>query len=200
MPSLAAQQFNRHIAAAEAMLGMLGKSRRQRLDRPAAVALAHAALASAVSAWESYLERVDNEFLLATARPAVQGYAAIHALLRDIAASKTAKFNTPNAENSREMLVLLTGYDPIGDWVWPRARLGAVQTRSRLNEILKVRHSFAHGFPLPAYPWTTTPTGAVSLSARSVRQSASFLRNLVVRTDRGLHRHLRHIHGVRVSW
>lgn len=200
MPSVAAQQFARHVAAADAMLAALARSRRHPMDRAATVALAHAALAFCVSAWEAYLERVVDEFLLATARPSVPGYASIHTLLRDVAANKTAKFNTPNAENSRELLVVLTGYDPIADWIWPKGRLGAVQTRSRLNEILKVRHSFAHGFPLPAYPWTTTPSGAVSLSPRSVRQCASFLKNLVARTDRGLRRHLQQIHGVRVSW
>ncbi|MEH2169888.1 MAG: hypothetical protein V7K41_25205 [Nostoc sp.] len=89
------------------------------------------------------------------------------------------QFNTPNADNSRNLLFQYTGYDPINDWVWSKRSMNALVTRQMLNDILQVRHSFAHGFPIPAFSWTQTPTGKVRLTAKAIKDVDALLQYLV---------------------
>lgn len=64
--------------------------------------------------------------------------------------------------------------------------MNGTQSREFLNEILKVRHSFAHGFEIPAYQWTTTPLGKHQLNDAALHRIERFLLHLVTATDKGL--------------
>lgn len=151
----------------------------------------HASLAAHVAAWDSYLNNVVREFLEATRKPLDPEYSAAHAALEGFVERSLQRFNTPNAENSRTLLVDCTGYDPINDWNWPRGRLNATETRELLNQVLKVRHSFAHGFEIPGYEWTTTPSGQRRLTAKALERIEAFLLHLAKVSDRGLALHAR---------
>ncbi|MUZ71202.1 hypothetical protein GOZ90_00805 [Agrobacterium vitis] len=149
----------------------------------------HAALAKYVAGWDSYLNQVIFEFVQRLADPAFTDYLSLHSIVAPIVDQKLKKFNTPNWENSRELLISCTGYDPISDWTWRKAQLNRQQSQDFLNGILKVRHSFAHGFAIPTFPWTQTPSGRIQLSDQALLRIERFLIHLVSATDTGLVAH-----------
>ncbi|WP_298904786.1 hypothetical protein [uncultured Nostoc sp.] len=51
-----------------------------------------------------------------------------------------------------------------------------------LNDVLHIRYSFAHGFPIPACSWTQTPTGKVRLTAKAIKNVDALLQYLVAVT------------------
>ncbi|HEY8098828.1 MAG TPA: HEPN domain-containing protein [Methylobacter sp.] len=165
--------------------------------------LRHAALAAYVAAWEAYLEQLVREFYSITAKPMVPDFNAIHDIARrrtERAKGVLEKFNTPNFENSRALLEENTGYDPYSDWTWPRRSMSVMQVHERLNEILKVRHSFAHGFSIPRYSWNTLSSGRCGLNLNSIDMVEAFFNNLVRRTDKGMKMHIQNAYTVTPNW
>ena len=160
----------------------------------------HAALAANVAAWDVYVKAIIREFFGVVANPAVPAYFAMHKLGEDNAIAAMKKMHNPNWQNARDALVALTGYDPISDWVWPARHMNAQAVRSRSDEIVKVRHGFAHGSPIPAFSWTILSAGKVALTSKSVKDVEAFFRNLVSKTDRGPRRFLATTYSVRVRW
>ena len=145
-----------------------------------------AALAAHVAAWDSYLNKLVIEFVNSTTSPLDVEYSSMHSVYVQFATRTLEKFNTPNSNNSRVLLTQCTGYDPINDWVRRSAGMNGLQVRNFLDEILRVRYSFAHGFELPNCSWTVTSTGTTRLNIGSVQKYKRFLSHLVFATDRGL--------------
>lgn len=73
----------------------------------------HAALAILVAAWEAYLEKLVIEAQSKILDPSQKKYSAVLGVLMSLTNSDVKKFNTPDAENSRKLLISHTGYDPI---------------------------------------------------------------------------------------
>jgi hypothetical protein len=160
----------------------------------------HAALAICVAAWDAYLKGVVTEFYVAVNDPLNPQFHSMTTISKAFADRLKERFNTPNFENARDLIVNCTGYDPYADWVWPRRSMSVLQVQERLNQILRVRHSFAHGFPIPTYPWTQSGGGKVRLTKGAVRDAQALLRHLIVRTDRGLASHIGRAYGISVGW
>jgi hypothetical protein len=160
----------------------------------------HASLAASVAAWEAYLEAIVREFLAEISDPTDARFTAVQQLLASRATVELKRFNTPNAENSRNLVYNLTGYDPINDWHWPRRRLGGVATRQLVNEVIQVRHSFAHGYSMPAYGWNSGSGGAARLTTESLAMVRALFSRLTSATDRGLDRHIRVTYGRSRVW
>ncbi len=160
----------------------------------------HAALTSNVAAWDSYIKNLIEEFFTVTADPFLQKYHAIHTLAQELAEMDVKKLSTPNWDNARNFISHHTGYDPINDWVWPERKMPMLVVKKRLNEILKVRHSFAHGFEIPAYDWTQSSKGNVRLTNKTLIDNEKFINNLVKKTDEGLNVHIINVYSVSKSW
>jgi hypothetical protein len=199
MPSVAAAKsvvaFERARVLREAALSL-------RLDKRTrhAQIYYHASLAIGVAAWDAYLNDIVMEFYSIIADPLNPKYHAVTTLSQRSAEAALKRFNTPNFDNSRALLVSYTGYDPYGDWAWHRKTMSSLHVQERLNQVLKVRHSFAHGFAIPAYSWTQSKAGKVRLTNEAVMQSEALLAHLIARTDQGLKLHVSTIYGVRLNW
>jgi RiboL-PSP-HEPN len=165
MPSPAAMKYFNHLQKAK-ILRELANDRRVR-STPRIEICRHASLATQVATWDAYVNNLVRTFFEVTTDSLTTKFHALHQMARSISEQALEKFNTPNYENTRNLLIQYTGYDPINDWNWPG--YNSVQVRERLNQILKVRHSFAHGFAIPAYPWTqSATTGAVELTDQAL--------------------------------
>lgn len=160
----------------------------------------HAALASLVSAWEGYVEAVTLEAIDAVASGASSEVLWLTSLLREEAVRAVEKFNTPSAENCRMLLLKFTGFDAFSVMASPRLSLPASLARTRLNEILRVRHAFAHGFPIPSYSWTTRYGTQNRLTKRAVRDSQKLIEDFVDRIDVDLAAHIRTAFPSRAVW
>jgi hypothetical protein len=173
---------------------------RQKSDRHRLRALYGAAFVAEVASWNAYVADLVNCFFRAVANPLDAAFREIHSLAAAAARTRLARFNTPNAENTRALVAECTGYDPWPDWQILSRGMNALATRNRLNEILKVRHSLAHGFAMPGYTWTQSRAGRVRLTQGSVVWTRGFFDQLVTRTDQGMKLHLKTVHGIATNW
>ncbi|NES24107.1 MAG: hypothetical protein F6K41_35655 [Symploca sp. SIO3E6] len=153
MPSPAAVKYGLASKKAQILRQTATDIRLRPVSRNQAQVYYHSALAAFVAAWDAYINDLVRNFFDATSNPLDTKFHAVHTIARGKAEQALNKFNTPNWENTRNLLAECTGYDPIGDWIWRARHMNGVAVRQRLNEILKVRHSFAHGFSIPAYSW-----------------------------------------------
>jgi hypothetical protein len=196
MPSLAAIKYKTLSASASTIL----KADRSALDRQDVQAVYGAAFVAKVAAWNAYAAGLTECFFQEIANPAATSFHALHTLARVAATSQLERFHTPNAENTRNVILASTGYDPWTDWQWQARGMNALAVRLRLNEILKVRHSLAHGFAMPGYRWNQTTSGEARLTLEGLAWTRAFLNHLVVTTDRGLRTHLITVYGVMPQW
>lgn len=189
--SLAAKRFDVAIERIQLIRDTAHDLRIRPISRDKSQALLLASLAGYVAAWEAYLEQLVRDFYDTTGSPLLPEFHAMHTLAKDQAHESIKRFNTPNADNSRVLLVKHTGLDPIGIWVWPARRMNGVQVRERLSEILTVRHSFAHGFQMPSYLWNTSAGGQLALNWKAIATTEAFFKHLVKRTDLAMRQHIK---------
>lgn len=194
----------KYLATRKSVQLLMDRSSDRRL-RPIGAAdretLLHAALASSVGAWEAYLEGLCHDYMTEMADPLNSMYSHMSSTVWALASPLIKRFNTPNYDNSRALLVNVTGLDPINFWSWPNGPQGsAIQAKSRLDEILQVRHSFAHGFPVPNLAWTVSASGGTRLTAGATRDAFSLFGKLVTTTDREMAAHIKRLRGRQPRW
>jgi hypothetical protein len=196
MPSAAAIKYKELTTRASVIL----KADRRKLGSKEVQALYGAAFVAQTAAWNAYVVRLVDCFFQEVANPAAASFHAMHTLANSIARSQLERFNTPNAENTRNLILASTGYDPWTDWQWLARGMNALAVRNRLNEILKVRHSLAHGFAMPAYSWNQAASGEIRLTLYDFEWTRTFLNHLATSTDRGMKLHLNTVYSVVSKW
>lgn len=160
----------------------------------------HASLAAHVAAWDAYINNLVRDFYAIIADPLNPIFNAVYTIAKEAAENALKRFNTPDSKNTRDLLVQCTGYNPTGDWIWTQRRMTGLRVRERLNEILKVRHSFAHGFDMPDYDWTRSPGGKIRLTSKAIQETEAFFKNLVEVTDKGMKAHIESTYGLANIW
>ncbi|MEH2071405.1 MAG: HEPN domain-containing protein [Nostoc sp.] len=200
MPSSAASRYHKAAYKARVLRNTATDPRLRPILNSQTQVYYHSALAMFVAGWEAYIEELVRNFFDVTANPLDPQFHAVHSIAKNAAERSLKQFNTPNADNSRNLLFQYTGYDPINDWVWSKRSMNGLATRQMLNDILQVRHSFAHGFPIPAFSWTQTPTGKVRLTAKAIKDVDALLQYLVAVTDLGMKQNIQIIYGIVPPW
>lgn len=188
MVSRAAAKFERDLLRSSQLRGTLTRLRRakQSLDRDEVQSVLSASLTASVSSWQSYIVGLISDFHDELMNPGDPHFTTMHGISRALSTAAVEKFNTPNWENSRTLISVCTSYDPIAVWQWTAKGLNVQAVQQRLNQILKVRHSFAHGFAVPAYAWTQDSRGRVRLTVEAIQFSENLFRHLVLSTDAGI--------------
>ncbi|WP_312375369.1 HEPN domain-containing protein [Pseudomonas oryzihabitans] len=156
----------------------------------------HASLASLVASWDSFVKAITTEFVNRVRLSSTSSsYSILHKALEDQLTEKTKKLNTPNHDNARNHILAFTGYDVISVWNYPKLGWTNIQVKNRLDEIFKVRHSFAHGFSLPKLSWTTNHKSNTRLKSSDLEFNERFLTHLAKTTDRNLSTHMKSSFG-----
>jgi hypothetical protein len=202
VPSVASGGFSKARSMARLLVAAAVKPPKEitAIDQHKSTCL-HAALAMLVAAWEAYLERLVREAQQAVADSTNAKLSAALSPLANLTEKEIRRFNTPNAENSRTLLFAHTGYDAINDWQWVAGGLNGIQARTRLDEILQIRHSFAHGYAIPTnIAWAKNRNLPGALNVSTLRSVDRFLSHLVRETDRGLAAYLSTRFGVSLRW
>jgi len=202
--SSSAQGTFRTILARADLLCSNAAQIRKKAGLQTKIILLHAALANQVAAWEAYVKGISLEYFSVTAGPTDIRFSAIHDLLKAQLDIELKKFNTPNSENCRNLLLKYTSFDPWPHWLNVRfggATISAsLVSRNTLDEILKLRHSFAHGFAIPANSWNVDSSGAATLNCRILGETRRFLVQVCDKTDRGLASHIAAQHQIGRPW
>lgn len=157
-----------------------------------------AAVAHAVGCWEGYVEAVLREFV---AKVRVQSHRKTWTLISQFEAivdRLASDLNTPNWDNTRSLLVDVTGLDPYAAWVWVKLFQNPSDTKNFFDGIMTVRHSFAHGFAIPStVPGVQNPG---ILDALYVDNAISCIEFFVEKTDDLLEHELKHRHSCQSGW
>ena len=152
----------------------------------------HAALAAYVAAWNAYIKNLIIDFYDVIADPSDPKFRAIYTIARKRAENALTRFNTPDSEKTRNLLVEYTGYDPISTLLWIQ--------RQKLDDIIEVRHSFAHGFEIQPNTWTQSLSKRGDLTSKAIQETAAFFKNLVKVTDKGMKVHVELTYGLTGFW
>ncbi len=160
----------------------------------------HAALAAYVSGWEAYVEDVTLEFLNVLVGAMEPKGSAFAKILHDEAERVVKRFNTPTFDETRNLIYRFTGCDPFTVMKSLRLKMTTAQTQTRLDEILRVRHAFAHGRPLPNFPWLIRYAQGSRLSQKAVRSVDVLLTDLVNGVDKILSAYALATFGVSTVW
>ncbi len=154
-----------------------------------------AAVALAVGCWEGYIEAAVREFV---PKVRVQAHRNIWTLIAQfelMVDKRVSALNTPSSDNTRTMLIEVTGMDPYVGWIWSPKYSNQTETKAFFDGVVSVRHAFAHGFDVPA----GVPGLAVAgvLDAAYVDDAIQCLHFFATKTDDLLEHELMYRHSCR---
>jgi len=149
-------------------------------------ALNRTAVVICVSAWESYVEELMRESMLALQPPALPFGA--WEVLNNHVTSLLKSFNTPNRENVERLIRNCVGLTDVHlSWSWRNCT--TMQAVQRLSDAMMYRHQIAHG---------VNPRPTIHNYYSS--QLPAFFRRLAKCTDDAVRQHLVNAHGIASPW
>jgi hypothetical protein len=96
MSSVSAQRFRIAMRSSKDLRQFARDRRLRPLQADQVQSLYHAALASAVAAWNAYLKEIVREFFASIATPLVPASTALHGIASSAAERIISRLNTPN--------------------------------------------------------------------------------------------------------
>lgn len=203
MPSQSKLEYDSQRKKADLILSHASSLRAASKKDDKAILL-HASLAAHVAAWDAYIKAVALRKYSSISRPNDAGYSLLKTISEQGMRAAAKKLNTPNADNTRKFLMEWSQFDP---WPhWSNIKFGnenltsTLLVKERIDEILKVRHSFSHGFPMPAYSWNQDSNQNTHLSTSSIKSVSSFFESLVSRTDTQYSIHISTTFAIERPW
>jgi hypothetical protein len=157
-----------------------------------------ASVACGVGCWEGYIENVLREFVLKTKTGITKRPWQLISQFEYVVQRLTDDLNTPSWEKVRELVHTITGIDPTPAWSCTPLFANTQSAKDFFDGLMKVRHSFAHGFNVPhGIPHLVTQG---KLDGGYVATCSSLIDNLVFRTDALLEHELIHRHNCSNGW
>lgn len=157
-----------------------------------------ASVAHIVGSWEGYLEGVLREFVSKTRVNAHRRAWTLIVQYEALVDKMASELNTPNWDKCRDLVLSVTGMDVYPSWIWTAKFTNQTDTKSFFDGILRVRHSFAHGFPIPRdVPGLASP-GVIDPAY--VADAIACMEFFAETTDRLLEHELTHRHACRTGW
>lgn len=152
--------------------------------------LYEASIVLSVASWEGYLEGVTTYSIQVIRKRLKPKGKRVLSLLQNRVENDIKRFNTPNSENARSLLIDSFDYDPWPDWKWSRGGLSSLQMRQRMNDYLLIRHTIAHGAQLPPVSFLLDSSGSPRLTYTVCSKAVSFFKAVITATDAGLASHI----------
>ena len=205
--SKALTDFMSQLALVDQLIEIHGRLQVGRGRRHQQEALHAAGVVMTVAAWQAYVEKVMAE-AIETIAADMNGLAtprwSLHAfnLRRAEIDIQIKRFLTPNDEKVRDLCLEL-GLNPWPSWAWNQGRRQwtAAQVRERTNVWVRVRHSVAHGFPLPDnIPWLRNEAGQARLTLTLLKECRRHFVHLAQKTDAVFANHLVTQHQMPAPW
>lgn len=210
MTSGSLAEFNNQLEPVGQLITIHGKLQTGRGRRHEQDAIHRAGVVMTVAAWQAYVEKVLVEGLDAIAAdidnpvaPAPNWAKHTYKMRRASLLNAIKKFNTPNDVNVRDLFLEALDFNPWISWHWRQGRRlwDAAEMRRRTNTWVLVRHSVAHGFPLPEdVPWLQDNHGRARLTLGLLVECRRHFIHLVSQTDRAFSEHLVAHHGLAAPW
>lgn len=212
MPSQSLEQFYNLLSYVDQLIAIPAKLQSGRGRRHEQDAIHRAGVVMTVAAWQAYIEKVLGEALqaigndindLGNGGPAPNW--AKHSYLLRCAALQISikKFNTPNDTNVRDLLHDALGFNPWPSWTWQKGprQWNVSEVRSRTNSWVTIRHSVAHGFPLPQnIEWIKNSNGTPRLTLNLLKECRKHFAHIANQTDIAFSTYLNSHHGLAAPW
>lgn len=182
MISVAEFEFARAMTDSENLVAIHKELNTGAGRRTKEVSLNRAIVVLTVAAWQAFVQDLVREIVEFVEVPfGAEGFERYRLIKMD-ALKSVYHFSTPNAENTRRLLMNV-GFDPWPHWRWSAGptSLTELQVRERMDQWLRVRHAIAHGHEhLPDVPvLTRLAGGGLSLQRHNAESCMSFFERAV---------------------
>ena len=191
--SVALSKFSASVAGARVLAGFHGNvSNASPNQRFTDTCVLSAAVAHGVGCWEGYLEAVLREFVSKTRIQAHRRAWTLIVQFEALVDKAASELNTPSWDKCRDLILNITGMDVYPSWIWNAKFSNQTDTKAFFDGVLRVRHSFAHGFSIP--------NDIPGLILAGNLDKASCVEFFAQKTDLLLEYELTHRHGCSNGW